>query len=78
VLAVALTLFATQLPAQQQIGQYPEITLAKCDDGTELKGTYITFASGLKAAGITDELPYLVLVDNDDMTHIYDKSTLRT
>lgn len=76
--AVALTLFATQLPAQQQISQYPEITLAKCDDGTELKGTYITFASGLKAAGITDELPYLVLVDNDDMTHIYDKSTLRT
>lgn len=76
-LSIFLGFIGLTASAQEIETKYPEVTLAKCDDGTELKGLYITFPSGLKSVSFTNELPYFCLVDNDDVIHVYDISTFQ-
>lgn len=75
---MVLTCASLPLGAQQPTSPYPEITLARNDDGTDLKATFISFASGLKSSMFTEGLPYLVLEDNDGVIRIYDLTTLKT
>lgn len=78
VLGIALSYFCLPIRAQQTEWPYPEITLAKYDDGTEMKAVLISYPKGLKSSTFTEGLPYLVMQDNEEVTRIYDLATLKT
>ncbi len=64
--------------AQETSKTFTEMTMAKCDDGTSLKGDFISYPAGFKSAFYSDDLPYIRITDNESNTRIYDFNTLQT
>jgi hypothetical protein len=60
--------------AQQGVQQ---MTLARCDDGSELKGDFISVPNGVKRMQSVPDLNMLCLTDNDDLVHIYQLPSLK-
>lgn len=68
VLSYLLILTITSPLAQTVMKETPVV---KCDDGTKLKGTFISFYGGCKSFRLCKDLPYAVVKDNNGTSYIY-------
>lgn len=74
VLCLLVLLTVAEVRAQQDM---EEMTVAKCDDGSILKGMFVPIFGGVKSARWADELSMLCVKDNNDVTRIFQLPSMR-
>ena len=66
-----------QICAQQPAEVFRDYLIARCDDGKELKGTYLKLKEPAKKKIISTKPNMLFLVDKNDYTFIYDTDSCK-